>query len=1078
MSHPHRARLSRLSLALIAALAAAPVFAQSTSAGVAGHVVNAEGQPVAGAEVTITHVESGTISRATTDASGNYSARGLRVGGPYTITISKEGTGASTEDAVYLGLDKVAEVDARLNPDVTSLETVTVVGTRIPEVFASDSHGLGTNLSRQELDATPTPGRSIQNVARLDPRVNITDRARGEISALGQNSRMNNISVDAVGVNDPFGLEANGLPYVGTPISQDSIEEYSISTANYDVTNARSVGANINAVTKSGTNEFHGSVYYAYTDADNLTGDKIMGDDRPFNGYDKNWTAGVTFGGPIIKDKLFFFGSYEESKIIAPGPDFGPMGSGASTEINGLTQADIDRIISVAEGLGLRPGSLSSSSVNTDSKRFLGKIDWNINDFHRLSFRYNQVRETEPVLNGFSNNGVALSSYWYARERENDNYVLNLYDDWTENFSTEASISYTDYFVGRNGLSGDQPQIVINLGTDPVTGLPNGRNPYVDLGEEQFSHYNDLGVKTWKTFLAGTWYVGDHEFKGGFDYQQDKFYNLFGRTQFGAYTFDGIDAFEAGEYTRFDLYQPAPGFTLGDVAARWTLRQYGFFAQDTWQVNDNLSVQYGLRYDLPKTSDKPIYNADFEEAFGFRNDNTIDGNGVLQPRASFKYTFDGDQLMQLRGGIGLFQANTLGVWLTNPYQNNGLTIATFSCQPFASNTTCTMPPEFSADPYNQNTPPASSSQMVVDTLAPDFKQPTVWKGSLALDRQLPWYGLVASVEYQWLNVKDGFFYRNLNIGEATGVLPDGRLSFYCDPNGPAVRTNGNRCNANGDFGQAITVLDNTSKGGAHWLTFSLKKPFADNWAAGLSYTRGAATEVNAGTSSQASSNFRDNVFLNPNEEVANISNYSLHERVTASLSWSKNLFGDYATSISAFYDGHTGQPYSWVFDNDANGDSYFRDLVYIPNPGDVNFTAGTSQTAIDQFYAFIEGDDYLNSHQGGIARRNGANSPWVNQVDLSFRQELPGFMEGHKAEVRLDIYNFLNMLNSDWGVEQRVGYPFVRSLANYEGVGADGKYIYSLPTDSDGNYQPGQLVTYDDKAVSRWSVLVTLRYQF
>jgi len=274
--------------------------------------------------------------------------------------------------------------------------------------------------------------------------VNITDRARGEISALGQNSRMNNISVDAVGVNDPFGLEANGLPYVGTPISQDSIEAYSISTANYDVTNSRSVGANINAVTKSGTNDFHGSAYYAYTNGNDLTGQDIDGEKRPFNGYDSQWTAGVTFGGPIIKDKLFFFGSYEESKITAPGADFGPMGSGKSTEITGITQADLDRIIQIAQNYGLRPGSLEASSVNTDSKRFLGKIDWNINDDHRLSFRYNRVRETEPVINGFSNSGLALSSYWYARDRKNDNYVLNAYDDWSENFSTEASLSYTD----------------------------------------------------------------------------------------------------------------------------------------------------------------------------------------------------------------------------------------------------------------------------------------------------------------------------------------------------------------------------------------------------------------------------------------------------------------------------------------------------------------------------------------------------------------------------------------------------------------------------------------------------------
>lgn len=1067
-----RFRLSQLSLGLIAALAVAPAFAQSTSAGVAGLVTGADGQPVAGAEVTITHVESGTVSRALTDESGRYNARGLRVGGPYTITVVKEGVGTDTEENVFLALDQVEQVDVALDASVTTLGTVTAVAARTSPVFQADNKGIGTSLSRQDLDNAPMPGRSIQDVARLDPRVVITDRARGEISALGQNTRFNNISVDAVGVNDPFGLEANGLPYIGTPISQDTIEEYSISTANYDVTNARSVGANINAVTKSGTNEFHGSLYYAYRDSEHLIGDEP----NEFAGFDKEYTGGVTLGGPIIKDKLFFFLGYEESKVAAPGPDYGPEGSGATNEVSGLSQSELDQIIAIAEGHGLRPGSLAAASVDTESKRYLAKIDWNINDFHRLSFRYNQVEETEPVIQGFSNSGVGLSSYWYARERENKNYVLNLYDDWSENFSTEASVSYTDYTVLRDGLLGDQPQVTVRLGTD-ASGAPNGTGPFVNLGEEQFSHYNELGVETWKGFFAGSWYIGDHVVKGGFDYQSDEFYNLFGRTQFGAYTFDGIDAFENGYYAQYDLYQPAPGMTIDDVAARWTLKQYGFFLQDTWQATSNLSLQFGVRYDLPQTDDEPLYNAAFEEAFGFRNDHTIDGNGVFQPRFSFNYAFDTELQSQLRGGVGLFQGNTLGVWLTNPYQNNGMTVSTYSAR---STVDPTYPEQFpfSSDPYNQNVPPGRFSQMVVDTLAPDFKQPTVWKGSLGFDKELPWAGLIATVEWQGLRVKDGIYYRNLNIGEPTGVLPDGRFSYYEDPfAGP--RNNTNRANANSAFGQAITVLDNTDEGGADFITMALRKPFDNNWAASLSYTRGRATEVNPGTSSQASSNFSNNAWFNPNEERASISNYSIRDRVNASVTWSKNLFGEYLTSISAFYDGHSGQPYSWVFGNDANGDSYSRDLVFVPRPGDVVFEPGTSPAVIEQFYNFISSDSYLGGVQGGVAQRNRGTSPWTNQVDLSLRQEIPGFMEGHKGELRLDIYNFLNMIDEDWGVERRVGFPFTRTLANYQGVDpVTGKYIYGLPTDRDGNYAPGSLTTYDDRAISRWSVLVTLRYTF
>lgn len=1071
MNHLNRVRLSKLSLGLMVALAAAPVFAQSTSAGITGQVTSADGKPVAGAEVTITHLESGTVSRAVTDANGRYLARGLRVGGPYTISINKAGAGTDTEDNVYLGLDQINTVNAQLKNDVTTVATVVVVGSAGPVAFDSSNKGMGTNLSRKDLDNTPMPGRSIQDVARLDPRVVVTDQARGEISAMGQNSRFNNISVDAVGVNDPFGLEANGLPYVGTPISIDTIQEYNVATANYDVTTRRAIGANINAVTKSGTNDFKGSVYYSYTDAKNLTSDKPA----LFGGYKRKWDGGFTLGGPIIKDKLFFFAGYEKSEIIGPGPIIGPSDSNASTKIPGLTTAQINQIIQIAQSKGLRPGDLSASSVNTDSKRAVIKFDWNINDAHRASLRYNRVDETEPVINGFSNTSVALSSYWYQRHRKNDNYVLNLYDDWSDSFSTEASISYTDYFVLRNGLLGDMPQVVINLGG----GTGAGTAPTVNLGEEQFSHLNELGVKTWRGFFAGTWFTGSHSVKFGFDYNSDKIYNLFGRTQYGAYIFNGIANFQSGNYYQYDLYRPAPGYTIDDVAARWTLNQWGLFIQDDWKVTDRLSVQYGLRYDLAKTSDKPIYNQAFFNAFGFRNDNTVDGKSLLQPRVSFNYQFDSERLAQLRGGLGLFQGQALGVWLTNPYQNNGITVKTYSIRNSANKPAVSAQYPFSNDPYNQVVPPPASAQMAVDTLAPGFKQPSVWKGSLGLDVELPWDGIVATAEWEGLRVKDGIFYRNLNIGAPTATLPDGRFSYYCLGTGGTIGTpaSRNRCNANSAFAQAVTVLDNTKKGEANYLTFSLKRPFKDDWSWSLAYTHGYATEVNPATSSQASSNFSNNWWVNPNEDVASISNYSIRDRVTASFTWQHRFFGNYVTSVSAFYDGHTGQPYSWVFGNDANGDSYARDLVYIPRMGDVNFTATTPAAAIQQFWDFIASDPYLRTHQGQIAERNRANSPWVNRLDVSLRQELPGLMAGHKAEIRLDVYNFLNALNKKWGQEERISFPFGRTLANYEGVDPDGKYIYSLPV-VNGQYTPTALGLYDTNAISRWQVRVTLRYTF
>lgn len=1081
-------RMRALLWVVAALFALSTAHAQNTSSSLSGHIVDSAGAPVAGASVEILHVPSGTTKTVTTDANGRYSAQGLRVGGPFYVSATKDDQSAEQRD-VYLKLAEETTLNLSMASTAMTLEGVVVTATALNEVFQPDNKGLGTNISGRDLQNVPAPTRSIQDIARLDPRITVTDRGDGSISAMGQNSRYNKISVDSVNIGDPFGLNSNGMPYIGSPVSVDTIEEYNLSTANFDVT-SNVVGASINAVTKSGTNEFHGSAYYAYRDAEHLTGDAGWLDDgdfgKEYSAYDKDWTAGVTLGGPIVKDTLFFFLGYEEQETTGIGADSAnglneDLGDGPSTS-EGVSPGDLARIIDIANGLGLQPGTFSGGGTDLTDKRLLAKLDWNINDMHRASLSYQRTKESQPIVQGNSASGIGLSSYWYTKNSDTKNLSLHLYDDWTDSFSTETSLSYSKFDQVRT-VDAQQPQIFVNLGTDG-NGEPNGRSPYVDLGEDQYSHYNVIGTKTWNAFLAGTWNVGNHSIKGGLEYTRNEIYNLFGRTQFGAYTFWGIDNFANGIYHQFDIYQPAPGYTIDDVAAQWTFEQTDLFLQDTWQVNDNLSLQYGVRLDMPSTDDDPIYNPTFEEAYGFRNDSTIDGEKLLMPRLSFNYNFDTERMTQMRGGVGLFQSNPPVVWMTNPYQNNGMTTATYSCRPFDSNTDCTDPPEFSADPFNQNLPPPGNSQMTVDTIAPDFELPSVWKYTLAIDHELPWWETVFSAEWQHIETNNGIWYQHLNLGDPTGVLPDGRFTYYEDPTGS---DNGNRARANADsrFG-TVTYLRNTNKGSADALTLSLNKAFSNNWSGNIAATFGRSTEVNPGTSSQASSNFSNNTWANPNEDVASRSNYSIRQRLNASLTWQHRFFGDYATAVSAFYDGHTGTPYSWTFGNDANGDSYRgSDLVYIPRPGDVSFVEGTSQQAIDSFFAYIQDDPYLRRNAGTIADRNGAESAWVNQLDLSFRQELPGlFPSSAKGEFRVDIFNFLNLLNDDWGQQSYVGFPYTRTLADFEGVGEDGRYIYSLPTDENGNYDPGDKLIYDagrntkTNVVSRWSIMLTLRYSF
>jgi outer membrane receptor for ferrienterochelin and colicin len=1056
--------------------AVSTAFAQNTSSSLSGRIVDAGGQPVAGATVEIIHVPSGTSRTVVADAGGRYSAQGLRVGGPFEIKASGDHGASADQPDVYLKLAEETTLNLTVAAsNATQLTGITVTAVAPGATFQADNKGLSSNVSQRELKVIPNPGRTIQDIARTDPHITLTNVGRGEISALGQNSRYNNITIDGVPTNDSFGLEPNGLPALNQPLSFDAIEEYNLSTANYDVTNKRAVGANINIVTKAGTNDFHGDVYYAYTNSKDLTSDEPS----DFKGYSAKKTFGATVGGPIIKDTLFFFLSYEESKTLAPGPTFGPLGSGAGTQVN-ISQADVDRIVGIANGYGMKPGSLGASDANQDNKLYLAKLDWNIADGHRASFRYNRTKSDQPIIQTFNSNTLSLSSYSYVQQRNLESYVLNLYDDWSDSFSTEASISRGKYDAVSKTLA-DQPQVQV---CTTSAGCASNA-PSLFLGTDQFRHYNVLGVKTINGFFAGSWFLGDHTVKAGFDYQRDSFYNLFGRTEFGAYQFASIDDFASGHWSSFSLYRPTNG-DIKSVAATWSLTQWGFFVQDTWQATPQFSLQYGLRWDIPKTGDRPLYNASFAHAFGYSNTGTISGNSVLEPRASFNYTFDTEYKTQLRGGMGVSEGMTPGVWLSNPFSNNGISVQTFS----GSNGT-----GFIADGHAQVPPnTAPGALQTVDTVDPNFQLPTVLKASLGFDRELPWWGLVATAELAHIDVIHGLWYREVNLGPGNGVLPDGRTSYWrattptlwagSNPNQPADYTHAQRFGSNPLFGGASTYLTNTGKGESNFLSLGVQTPFnTDGFSGSTSVTIGRSTEVNPGTSSQASSNYSGRAAFNPNEDVAYRSNYDVKARLLGSLTWQHNFFGDYASSISAFYDGHSGQPYSFTYGNDANGDGISNnDLLFVPKPGQVQFVAGTPQAVIDQFYSFIHNNDYLRNHQGGPAGQNGATSPWINQINLSLRQEIPGFFKGNKGEIRFDIFNLGNLLNKKWGQIYDVPFAsaggFTRSLANFRGVDpATGQYIYALPT-SGGNYAAPAYIKEDNVAQSRWSVLVTLRYTF
>lgn len=841
---------TRTAMALaVAVVAAAPALAQNTTAAVGGQVIGAGGQPVAGATVAVRHVESGSTSTVTTDAQGRWVARGLRAGGPFTITVSKDGQ-SETRSNVFLTLAETLNVDVALAPSAT--QTITVTGRAVSQQFNSGNMGAGTNLGSRELGAFASVQRNLQDYARTDPRLSQTDKGNGSISAAGQNNRFNSITIDGVTISDTFGLEANNLPTKKQPISIDAIQAVQVNLSNYDVTQKGYTGANINAVTKSGTNEFHGSVYYAYRNEDmvgkayNRASDTYT-DFAPF----KESTKGFTLGGPIVKDKLFFFGGYEEFKSTKASPAYGPLGSNL---INvGISQNAIDTAIATARSKwGIDVGdSAVPGTVELVVKDTIFKLDWNISDNHRANLRYTKTEQTDPIITTlFGPTQLSLSSYWYTTTKTIETLVGQWFADWTPEFSTELKVSQRDYTQRHTPINGSRlPAIRLSFaGALPAgtTGVNSGTRT-LDFGTELSRQFNFLDTKTSDIYAGANWTIGAHELKFGADYANNKIADAFVQNSNGNYTFACenssatltysfgaitcatataaqveaavLENFQRGRPSSYTVQVPLPGRTLQDGAANFSLANTGLFVQDNWKINKDFSLMFGVRVDQQSVPDRPLTNTAVAAptiagsvngttvtrntgGFGIDNTVTLDGNNLVQPRVGFNWNLSGagERRMQLRGGVGLFQGAAAAVWITNPFQNTGVAIQQLNC---ASYTLCstggvTFSPNPAAQPSVSSNPPAAN----VDALSPDMQQPSVWKANLAFESELPALpflgSLVAGAEWLHTETNAAIYYQHLNLGAPTRLGADGRNLYFrpegYDPNCYAVAANGNVSN--------------------------------------------------------------------------------------------------------------------------------------------------------------------------------------------------------------------------------------------------------------------------------------------
>lgn len=1058
-------RIKRLAGALAVLLITAPALAQQTSSNLAGRVTDNEGMPLAGAEVVIVHTPTGTTSRVVTDAQGRYNARGLRVGGPYTVTVTRDGFRGESSENVFLALGETSALNVDLDTSATELEVTEVYGTAASTVFSPENMGTGTVVSAAELEVLPSAGRNIQDVIRVDPRVAQTSKADGRISAGGQNSRYNMIRIDGVSTNDPFGLEANGMPTERQPVSMDAIEEVNIALANYDVTTSGATGAVVNAVTKSGSNEYHGSVYYAYRDKDWVR-TRLEGEE--FNGFNDEKTFGGTLGGFLVKDRLFFFANYEKYVRSAPGTSLASTPYGRGT----IGDAEIAEAQRIANAWGFDAGTLDTPNGDTEIEEYALKLDWNISDYHRASLRYSKLEQDVLRQPGITNSNISLSSYWYNHTKSFESWVGQLYSDWTDNFSTELKLSYRDYVTLRNTHS-NLPSIRVDIGNDSLL-----------MGTEVNSHVNKVDTVEKSLFAAGTYYLGDHALRFGVDHAENEILNYYGRDLNGSYVFSSLADFAAGTPSRYTLRTPRPGRGYDDIPASYVYKSTGVFLQDTWSVNYNLNLMFGVRVDIPKYDSEPLYNADAHALYGYDNRVTLDKK-LWQPRFGFNYSFDSEYSTQLRGGIGLFQGAAPNVWLAGTFQNTGLNfIAYDERNPGAVFTPGVNPPYIPSGPGN-------TPRMRVDLAEPGLALPSVWKANLAFDRELPWRGIVASAELLLLSTKNDIYIESLGLGAPTALGHDGRMIFWNEAGRDPGNVNGRqgiRAGRNGALDRAnrprnvdqIMLLRNTNKGEAQQLTLSLSKPMTDegNWAWTAGYTYTHATQVNPMASSQNTSNWGGMPVYQANENVTSTSRYAIRDRFTGMLAYKRDFFGDNTTSFGLFYEGRSGLPYSHVYFNDANGDGTMgNDLFYVPaGRGDVLFTGGADME--NAFFNWLAQNPELERYAGQTAPANSSRSSWVHNFDLRISQEIPAFFDGHKAELSFDVMNVGNLLNKKWGRIEDYGFYQTRRVLNYAGIdAASGRYVYDFSNPDQESIQENN----NDKGntgVSRWSVMATFKYSF
>ncbi len=1063
--------------ALLAGTAQLSLAQNITSGTLAGLVTDAQKGVLPGATVTAVHTPTGTTYEAVTQADGRFTILSVRVGGPYTVKIALTGFKAFELTNVSVGLGESKSLDATLQLEALT-ETVNVVAEA--QTIDTTRAGTASNVGTQVIESLPSISRSINDFARTSPFVNISQAATGndqEVSVAGRPNRYNNMQIDGAVNNDVFGLSSTGTPggQTGTqPISLDVIQEIQVLVSPYDVRQGGFSGGGINAVTKSGTNAFHGTAYYFGRDQSlmgTIPGVPTFAKASPADSKVGAFTdkqMGFSLGGPIVKNRAFFFGNVDWARKLTP-VGFSLDGASGTQWNNNVAdvQAILDRLQSVYH---YNPGGVGEVSKPNNSDKIFVRTDFNLSPRNQLTVRVNYVKGVASVGSQNANTYNLPDHFYYMTDKMLPSAVAQLNTTLGSSMFNEFRVTYQRERNVRGGQPGNPtfPEVRVYM--------PGSTSNSIYFGTEYSSQANRLDQDIVEVTDDLTLVAGNHTLSIGTHNEFYKFYNLFIQDFNGAYTFSSIANFNAGLAQQF--YHYFSNTSNPNEAAQFSVQQFGFYAGDKWRPASNFTLSYGARVDLPRFPDKPLANPVSVTDFGYAT-NVVPAPAMWSPRAGFNWDLSGSSAthMQLRGGLGLFAGRTPYVWMSNQYGNTGVQFTNLSTNYSTSN----MIP-FVADPNNQPTTVSggAAGRQTINVIDPNYSFPSIIRANIAMDRDLGVLGLVGTAEFLYSKTVKDIYYQNLNM-KATGLQPDGRTQY----NGTGPQPAGTAWS----FGQQglrpdpnlnnVLLLTNSNQGHTWSMAFKVERSFKNDLQFAVSYIYGKAYSTVDGTSSVANSNFTGTpIGVDANHPPLALSNYSPGSRINVSATVPVPLPAGIRSRLSFFYNGQQGRPYDLRYSQDANGDSASgNDLLYIPSSAsNVVLTGGTWA----DFQTWLSKFPGASGYSGQIMPRNALRAPWSNQLDLRYAVNIPTPGKT-RVELTADVLNFLNLLNKKWGWQWWGPFPSSSQAIGYSIDQATGLLKYNITTitatSTNNANQYGNVLTRDDLR-SRWQAQFGVRFRF